>query len=146
VLNRTSYLYAGAQERVELQLSKLQSAIDVADNNRRAVYEATAVQTTTCAIGWFYWYYSRYNCVNTSVNSGIYRRGRADANYKAAVARRNSYKVYAQGYLQRQAARLEDAQNRYDLSLTTRNAAQARYADCRASNPCPLVPYYGRCY
>lgn len=139
-------LLATAQERVDRQLSNLQAAIDIADSDRRAASQVTTVQTTTCLVGWFFWYQYSYNCVNRSVSGGISRRSRAEANYNAAVARKNSYSTYAQGYLRRQALRVEDAQNRYNLAVTTRDAAQATYADCRASNPCPLVPYYGRCY
>jgi hypothetical protein len=145
-LLRANALFASAQERVDRQLASLQTAIDVANSDRRAASQIATVETTTCVVGWYFWYRYSYNCVNRTVSSGMSRRSRAQANYNAAVARKKSYSVYAQGYLRRQALRVEDAQNQFNLALTTRDTAQARYSECRTSNPCPLVSYYGRCY
>jgi hypothetical protein len=146
LLSRAQDAFASGQDRVDRQLANLQLSIDLAKVDIEAAKQIAAAQTTTCVVQWLFWYQYTYNCVNNSVAGGIYRQARAQAAYSAAVARKNSYAVYAEGYLRRRALQIEQAQTEYNAALSSHDAAQVRYAECRKTYPCPLSPYYGRCY
>lgn len=146
VFSRQNRAFASSQDLVAERQARLQSVVDSAALNLRNASQVTTVQVTTCAVGWFFWYQYSYNCANRAVDVGIERRLRAKAAYNAAVSRKNSYAVYAEGYLRRQALRVEEARREVAVAVSARDTAQGQYSACRASNPCRPAGTYGRCY
>lgn len=131
-LMRAQELYYDSQNRVSYQLSIYQAYVDQAYANVQASRTISNGNAGACAIGLFFFRRS-YGCISGAISSAAYRQASANAQYNAAVGRRNSYTVYAGGYIRRAAERVNYAQTLVNNATIAFDQAQTQYQQCVAS-------------
>lgn len=131
-LMRSQELYYDSQNRVSYQLSIYQAYVDQAYANVQASRSITAGNAGACAVN-FLFFRRSYGCFSGAINSAAYRQASANSQYNAAIGRRNSYTVYAQGYIRRAAERVNYSQTLANNATIANDQAQTQYQQCVAS-------------
>jgi hypothetical protein len=85
-----------------------------------------------CAISFFF--RRSYGCFSGAVSSAAYRQAAVNSQYNGAIGRRNSYAIYAQGYIRRAADRVNYSQAQVNTMTIAYDQAQSLYAQCVALN------------
>lgn len=122
------------QNQVELRMVFYQAALERAWANVQAASTISNGYAAGCVIRSLFW--GGYGCVSSSIYSGAVRRANANAAYNAAVGRRNSYYVYAQGLIRRQAEQVTHAQDQYNAEVANYQKFESDYRACQANPPC----------
>jgi hypothetical protein len=132
-LQRSQESFLDSQNRVSYQLSIYQAYVDQAYANVQASRSITAGNAGACAVSFFFSRRS-YGCFYGAINSAAYRQASANSQYNGAIGRRNSYAVYAQGYIRRAAERVNYSQTQVNNMTIAYDQAQSTYAQCIALN------------
>lgn len=141
-IERVTDNFYRTQDQVESRLGTLQALADQAYAYYQSAGSVSSGYTAGCVVSIFF--RGGYGCVGSSIRYGIMARARAAAAYRTAVSRRDSYAVYADGYIRRQAERVNTERARYNDAATAYNAAVTDFNQCRAAYPCP-PEYAHRC-
>jgi hypothetical protein len=131
-LQRSQEYFLDSQNRVSYQLSIYQAYVDQAYANVQASRTISTGNAGACAISFFF--RRSYGCFSGAISSAAYRQAGANAQYNGAIGRRNSYAIYAQGYIRRSAERVNYSQAQVNNMTIAYNQAQSLYAQCVALN------------
>lgn len=131
-LQRSQEYFLDSQNRVTYQLSIYQAYVDQAYANVQASRSITTGNVGACAISFFF--RRSYGCFSGAVSSAAYRQAAANSQYNGAIGRRNSYAIYAQGYIRRAADRVNYSQAQVNTMTIAYDQAQSLYAQCVALN------------
>jgi hypothetical protein len=131
-LLRSQETFYDSQNRVSYQLSVYQAYVDQAYANVQASRAINTGNAGACAVN-FLFFRRSYGCFSGAISSAAYRQASANSQYNAAIGRRNSYTVYAQGYIRRAAERVNYSQMQVNNATIAYDQAQAQYQQCVAS-------------
>lgn len=132
-LVRSQDAFYDIQNRVSYQQSIYQAYVDQAYANVQASRTINTGYAGSCVVGLFFFRRS-YGCFSGAIASGAYRQASANSQYNAAIGRRNSYTVYAQGYIRRAAERVNYSQTQVNNFTIANDQAQAQYQQCLSTN------------
>lgn len=134
-VDRVTENFYRSQDEVAMRLSLYQAAAEQAYANYQASVSIANSYGAGCAFSLFF--RGGWGCFAGAIQNGIVTRAVASAAYRSAVSRRDSYAVYSQGYVRRQAERVNAERARYNDAAAYYNSTVTNFNQCRASYPCP---------
>lgn len=132
IQRRTEEAYR-LEERIQIRVADLVNQINLAVANAQYMESVSNEQTARCSFN-FFWGGNPY-CFASASRAAASRRRSAQLRIQYAQIRYNNYVVTIDGQRQRQAQRIIDAQNYYNLALQNANNSSATVQNCYASPP-----------
>lgn len=130
--------YYNLENRIDVRTLSLQFQVDQAAAQRQSVAGISTGNSVGCVVRSIFWGRGG-RCFANSISQTIRMQSRANALYRLAVNRYNSYRNAAASQLVRAQQRVALSQMYYDDALSRFRVAEAEYLECLSQHNSPLV-------